>query len=459
MELPTDLEHASRAQLLAIIAQLTESIAFLQAANAELQGRVAELEAKLQAAEGKTPSGTPGKMPGHKPTVVPPQPERPPRKRRARGFARRRMAPTATVRHALDRCPHCGDQLAGGWEKRRREVIEIAFPPATVTEHVYLERVCGRCGKRSTPKVDLTGVVAGRQRLGVGVVATIAALRAAGRLPNETLGWYLETFHGLHLSQGAIVSAQQRVAELGAAECAAILAAIRAAPTVHGDETGWRENGANRYAWSFSTPTERYFLFGGRNKEMVDRVLDETFSGTLVSDFYAAYDHYDGLKQRCWSHLLREIHDLVPRHPADRKLRRWAVRVRTIFRLAQGYAGRPTEAERLAAKRRCERALLAVCRPFLGNAAAPQRVLCERIEQYLSELFVFVADPQVPADNNAAERSIRPLVTVRKISGGTRSPVGTETAMRLATLSGTWRARGRNPFHEFHRLLARSPQP
>jgi hypothetical protein len=458
MELPFDLETASREQLLALIAKLLESLAFLQAANAELQARVAELEAKLQAAEGRTPSGTPSTMPGHKPTVVAPKPERPPRRRRAHGFSRPRMAPTATVAHALDRCPHCGDALAGGWVKRRREVIEVAVAPATVTEHVYVERQCARCGRRSTPKPELGGVVVGQQRLGIGVLSTIAALRAAGRLPNATLQWYLETFHGLHLSEGAIVAAQQRVAAAGEAEAAAILTAIRAAPMVQGDETGWRENGANRYTWSFCTPTERSFTFGGRNKEMVDQVLGETFSGTLVCDFYAAYDHYEGLKQRCWAHLLRDVHALVERHPADRKLRRWAVRVQTLYRLATGYAALPTEADRLRAKRRCERALLAVCRPFLKNAEAPQRVLSERIEKYLSELFVFVADPRVPSTNNGAERSIRPLVTVRNISGGTRSSAGTETTMRLATLTGTWRARSLNPFHEFRRLLAGSPQ-
>jgi hypothetical protein len=38
-----------------------------------------------------------------------------------------------------------------------------------------------------------------------------------------------------------------------------------------------------------------------------------------------------------------------------------------------------------------------------------------------------VADPAVPPENNAAERSLRHLVTSRKISGGTRSPQGTNS--------------------------------
>ena len=48
-------------------------------------------------------------------------------------------------------------------------------------------------------------------------------------------------------------------------------------------------------------------------------VLDESFSGVLVSDFYAAYHHYPGLKQRCWVHLLRDIHDLKILYPKDRQ--------------------------------------------------------------------------------------------------------------------------------------------
>ena len=67
------------------------------------------------------------------------------------------------------------------------------------------------------------------------------------------------------------------------------------------------------------------------------------------------------------------------------------------------------------------------------------------------------ANLAVPSDNNAAERSLRHLVTSRKISGGTRSGQGTDSKMTLASLFGTWRARGLNPLLECRRLLA-SPQ-
>ncbi len=50
-----------------------------------------------------------------------------------------------------------------------------------------------------------------------------------------------------------------------------------------------------------------------------------------------------------------------------------------------------------------------------------------------------------------------PTQDLRKISGGTRSPVGTQTKMTLASLFGTWRVQAINPYHACHDLLT-SPQ-
>ena len=101
--------------------------------------------------------------------------------------------------------------------------------------------------------------------------------------------------------------------------------------------------------------------------------------------------------------------------------------------------------------------MLARCRPFLDDPAAAQGKLCRHIEGFIKELFVFVAEPSLPADNNAAERSLRPLVISRKISGGTRSQAGTDSKLTLASLFGTWRARGLNPLTACRQLLS-SPQ-
>jgi len=443
------LDSASRDELLQVIAEQQQLLLRQHEAIARLQARISDLERRLG-------PGGPHGTPGVKPTEAPARRSKPPRKRRPHGSARLRSNPTAIVEHATEECPACRIRLMGGSVKRRREVLELVVAPIQVTEHRYLERRCPGCGKRWVPKVDLAGVVLGRQRLGIGLVSLIATLRGDGRLPLRTIQRYLATVHQVHLSLGGITGVLRQVADHGQPEVGEIRTQVQASPVVHADETGWRQDGRNRYVWTFSTPRERYFVCRGRDKGVVDEVLGDDFSGVLATDFYAAYNHYAGEHQRCWAHLLREIHELTTLYPEDRGLRRWAARVHQHYATAVAFRG-ASERERLQAKHRFEQRLLSDCRPFLDDAAAAQRRLCRRIERHLPELFVFVSHPDVPPDNNAAERSLRDLVTARKISGGTRSTAGTTTRMVLATLFGTWRARGLDPLTACHQLLASPP--
>ena len=363
------------------------------------------------------------------------------------------MEPTDRLEHAVDICPDCGTGLSGGWTHRTREVIEIPVSAVQVTEHVVTARHCPVCRTRRIPKVELGGVAMGRQRLGINLVSLVATLRERGRLPIGTIQWYLRTVHGLELSQGAIVGVIHRAAEAARRPVAEVVDRIRGSPVVFADETGWRQDGVNGFVWTFSTPAERYFVRRNRGKQVVDEVLGEEFGGVLVSDFYAAYNHYPGLKQRCWAHLLRDIHDLRGTHPDDGALAQWAAAVKVLYTEAVEF-GSADARERSAAQRRLERRLLALCRPYADDPLAVQRKLCRRIERFIKELFVFVAEPHVPSDNNAAERSLRHLVVSRKIGGGTRSARGTDSKMALASLFGTWHAQGQNPLIACRQLLA-----
>ena len=321
METEVDLNQASRETLLEIIA--------------ELRQRVESLEAHLSR------GGGPGaRMPGHKPAARRTKPsvkENKPRKKRQHGFARPRMEPARRVTHAPESCPECHTALTGGWAQRSREIIEIPVVPAEVTEHVFIARTCPLCRKRRLPRDPLQGLAVGRQRLGVNLSSLIVTLREEARLPVRTIQWYLRTFHQLKLSLGAIVRAVHQVARQAGPEVGESLERIRSSPVVHADETGWRENGRNGYVWTFSTPTERFFLRRGRGGEVVDEVLGESFEGILVSDFYAAYHHYPGLKQRCWAHLLRDIHALKALYPEDAVLGTGPVGSWSATALRQGW--------------------------------------------------------------------------------------------------------------------------
>jgi transposase IS66 family protein len=101
--------------------------------------------------------------------------------------------------------------------------------------------------------------------------------------------------------------------------------------------------------------------------------------------------------------LLRDGHDLQEQYPGDAAVQYWFSQLKALYKLAYYYMGTST----------------------------PLHTLCERVQRFLPELFVFVARPEAPAHNNLDERSMRPLVIARKISGGSRSPKGSETNYSL----------------------------
>ena len=323
------LASASREELIEIIGQLLRLTENLEVRVAELEGR--QKPPTDGAKERKPPSWVKANRPAG------PKKER---GKRTHGFARRREEPTHRVEHATDSCPDCQVPLSGGRVRQRRQIITIPRVRVRVTEHVVLERTCRTCRQRWSPEPDWSALSVGRQRVGISVQQEVCVLREECRLPFRVIQGYLKWRFGLGLSVGQLVALTRGVAQRGREEYARLQEEIRAGPVVYGDETGWREDGRNGYLWSFSTPKVRYFLHrSGRSRHVVEEALGDEFEGVLVSDFYGAYNVHQGLHQRCWVHLLRDIHQLKERFPEHDGLAQWSGRVREVYDQAQAYSG------------------------------------------------------------------------------------------------------------------------
>ena len=446
-----DLQQANREDLIHLNLQLVAQLQLLQE-------RVKQLEAELESLRG---GGSQNNPPSFVKANRSARSKKKKRKKRSGGFARKLDLVTARVEHCFEQCPQCQVSLRGRRVIRARQIIELPPVQAQVIEHLLVERSCPNCRKRWAPRLDLSSRAVGNQRFGISVQAEVALLREQCRLPFRVIKDYLHHRFGLRVSLGELVALVEGVARRGKALVEGFKDEIRGSPVVNGDETSWREDGQNGYVWSFSTDKVRYFLYSkSRSATVVKEVLGEQFEGVVVSDFYGAYNTHLGLHQRCWVHLLRAIHELKQKHTDDRQLKRWAQAVKAIYEEAKGYKGPngrlgavEQKAERVKRQREFEQELMRVCRPHLKKKRLQSR-LCERIERFLPELFVFVADARVPSDNNAAERSVRHLVVSRKISGGTRSETGSETKSILASLFGTWRLQQLDFYKSCWNLLA-----
>ena len=371
------------------------------------------------------------------------------------------------------RCPDCGGRLGGAHVGRRRQVVDLPPPAAVVvTEHRAGKGWCSACRRWHDARLDLRAEVVGQGRLGVGIAALVAHLRTVLRVPIRSSQRYLADLHGLRVS----VALLRQDTTQGAAAVTQIRDQARRRPVVHADETGWREAGRNGYAWLLATPEgERYVeRHASRAGVVANDLLGDDRTGVLVTDCYGGYnDTPGGRHQRCWVHLLRDLHMLAETHPAHLETQVWVAAVQDVWRrmrtawhaaqsahtaapaatappAAAGFLAPLSLADHLQAETRL------LGEQFVQDKTHPCHALAWRLWHFQHELLTGLRDPRVPLDNNAAERAIRPLVVARKISGGTHSAQGSQTAMRLYSLAATWQAQGHSPLDEFRRLLQTS---
>lgn len=447
-----------------------EAMRRLQAGLAEqntlLRQQVATLRQENARLQGKPLAPSPDPEPETKPAMPVREPKV--RKKRAAEHNHGRHKLERANRwqtHGVDACPRCGEQLSGGWIVRRVQVIDLPpVAPLEVTEHRILRRQCPRCGKRVLPApVGREAGRIGQCQFGPRLMAAIATMATVERLPGRVIQERLQREYGLSISHGEVIGVVQRVANAGTLVYEQLQADVRASPVVHADETGWRESGQRTTVWTVSTSQVVYVQHGRRTNEAIDGILGADYPGTIVADCYAAYDHFLGPKQRCWAHLVRELKTLLTEHGDDVETMAWVEGILDIYqqareaRAATGEGHTPQAAKaREQRARQCEALTLLLC-PATPDRSLPYATLALRLRKHLEELFMFVRDPAVAATNNAAERSLRPLVIARKISGGTRSATGSTTRMTLYTICATARMQGKDPNALCQQLLLAPP--
>lgn len=231
---------------------------------------------------------------------------------------------------------------------------------------------------------------------------------------------------------------------------------------VHADETYWILNGGRSFYWVHGTDKFIHFQFDTSRAGEVSRdVLGPHFDGTLVTDCYAGYEaHQAGAKQKCLTHLARTARDwqkIVPVESAAftffADVKEWVRRGCRFYHQRRRGELTPRQLRREESWLRKELLRLQAC-PLDHEKAW---TLQGRIQKHSDEWLVFVDDPRVPPTNNLAERALRPLVVLRKITFGHRTEAGAQRMAKLMTIQETAQRHGRRPTDIFYRLYTRPP--
>jgi hypothetical protein len=417
--------------------------------------RITELQA--QTAGGVSPATPSGMIPVYaKPNLPPPR-----RRRRKRPGARdghpgrRRPTPTRIdqrQQHRLKVCPGCGGPLQRCRRTRTRLIEDLPENlQSVVTEHTLHRDYCPKCQKHVEPVVPdaLPNATFGHRIISFtswchyGLGVTLDQLI-------DILQFHLQT----KLSAGGLIAAWQRLAETLTPWYQQIADQARGSAYLHADETGWRVQGQTCWLWCFANGQVCYYLIDRcRGSPVLQRFFGEAFDGILLHDFWTAYESIDVLdRQYCLVHLLREL-EKVDQHNTTIEWRAFAKTLRRLLRDGIRLRKRADFTPQKYRSRilRLGRRLDAFIATESDDADA--RRLLKRLRRTGDHLFTFLDYPQIPFENNFAERMIRPAVILRKNSQSNRSDRGARTQAVLMSIYRTLRLRGHDPLQTIAEAL------
>jgi transposase len=425
-----------RQQLLERIAQLEAENAELVAETGELRQRLAQIEHELQTIRQRSKRSHAAQQ-GDKPKG----PDRRRQKHRKHpGFFRPDPPPdTVFIEHDVlpQECSHCGGgdlEATGQFEDH----IVADIPEPKIDWHRYRRHIyrCRTCQQTCQGRGDL-------ELPGAHIGPRARLLTCYGRahlgISLGKTGDLLHDFFGLTVSRAGLLGHLRWGGTLFAPVVEELFELLRQSPVVGGDETGWRINGQPAWAWCFRDPRLALFLIDRhRSRAVLVRVLGTTFAGTLVSDFYAAYNGLECPKQRCLVHLLRELAKLRDELPWQ-SVRAFIGPLLELFRDAiqlgkdRAKLGVPAFAQ--ARQRILDRFddLLLLTRTSQPDCLR----IWKRLVRHCDELFTFLHDPQVPADNNGSERDIRSLAAARSDGGTHRAEWSATSFARIKSVIAT----------------------
>jgi transposase len=334
--------------------------------------------------------------------------------------------------------PPCG--CGGAWEPGlwTEHCVEERIPERRL-RRFFLKRVydCSKCGRHE--ELSTPGVIPG----GLYGNALVAHAMSEHYLHGLSAG-AVSRREGLN--EGTLFGMAHRSAKLLGPSFDRLRAILRTCLVLHADETSWRNDGSKAYAWLFANSSVAVFLFRATRGSVVPKELfgKAPLELNLVTDRYAGYNKLPVWRQYCYVHLLRDLKEIEADFPDDTEVAAFTAALKPLLAGAIGLRSQGLElADYLIQAVKLQTLIMDAAGREANHPAIQgfQNIFREHPER----LFQWVKSPDIPAENNFAERNLRPTVIARKLSFGSQSDKGMQTREVLMSFLHTARLRGLDP--------------
>lgn len=354
------------------------------------------------------------------------------------------------------RCTTCGAEYhAHGSEDSEQLEIEVRAYRRVIKRRRY-RRSCQCEGAAPLLTAPAPPRLIAKGILGISIWVSVLIDKYLLYRPTYRLLADLRT-HGLDLAQGTVTDGLRRLAPLFAPLREELIARSRSAAHWHADETSWQmfeatsEEVCQRWClWVFwSTEVVIFTLDPTRSARVPKQHFVTVTGGVLSVDRYSSYKRLakdtDLVLSFCWVHVRRDFITVAnERDQQQQWAEQWLTDIGELYRLNdERLAVRAEPAQYPAADAALRAAVQAMearrereltQRPQLPEACA--KVL-RSLRNHWQGLTLFLEHPDLPLDNNQAERALRGPVVGRKNYYGSGATWSGELCATLFSLFHT----------------------
>jgi predicted nuclease with TOPRIM domain len=356
-----------------------------------------------------------------------------------KGYGRKKPERVDEVlRIHLARCPHCATRIARSHVVENHIVEDIPQLEKVRSRVVRYEtevQWCRNCRKAVRGKA--IGIIPG-SRLGLNTLLYVLLQKYVSRSSWEIIGKNLKIFYGLRVSRGALVDMMHRVKKWLGSKYQELLAAIQSSPVKHADETSWRVEKIAYWLWGFFTEQHAFYTVEeSRGKGVPWKALSGSHpQDVLVRDDYGGYTKLPLMHQSCWAHLLRNSHEESVYPKASAEVKKLHETLKSMFDEISEILKKPFD---LGKRQKEHERFSQIVRKIIESKYQHEDVkrIQTRIANQNANLLTALIKENVPLTNNLAERALRPLVVIRKISGGSKSQNGASTLAVIMSILQT----------------------
>lgn len=385
----------------------------------------------------------------------------------------------------------CGSSLSRISEEVTEE-LDIVPRQCRVIRHIRPKYACRQCEGVESDKGAVQIAPPPVQLLPktiatAGLIASVVVEKFADGLPlyRQAARFSRE---GIEISRGTLSNWVVRVGELCRPLLEILREDLRAGPLINADETPvqvlnepGRANTTKSYMWVFRggmSPPGSAVVFDYRPTRSGEEILKEYLSGYtgyVQTDGYIGYEVLSELSVThagCWAHVRRKFVEIVQAVDKARKGKARSgcsadeavLKIRRLYEIErQGKERELTGVDLLQFRRDHAVPLLEEFLDWLQSrvgATPPKGLLGAAINYTLKQwnrLVVYINDPNVGLDNNAAENAIRPFAIGRKNWLFAGSPSGANASAALYSLVETAKANELEPYRYLRFMFERLP--